>query len=294
MTRSANGGTSLWGRTMTEQRMLKANGLNVSYLDEGEGPVLVMLHGSGPGATGWSNYSRNIPVLSRNFRVICPDLPGFGASDVKPVDGSIPGFWADTIVDLLDKLGIAKAHFIGNSMGGMIALKIALEWPDKVDRLVLMGPGGGYAVHSNFPTPGILSLLTFYDGDGPTMEKVRFFIEQAVFDKSALTEELLQERLAAALDPRIVAQPPMRPGPAGPPEELWRDARLARLKHETLIIWGREDCIVPLDTGMILMRQIPKTRLLVMPQCGHWVQWEHPKEFNSQVALFLSSSANKD
>jgi pimeloyl-ACP methyl ester carboxylesterase len=279
---------------MPDQRLATVKGVDVAYVDEGEGPVLVLLHGSGPGASGWSNYSRNIPVLSRDYRVICPDLPGFGASGVKPVEAPIPGFWAETIAALLESLGIARAHFVGNSMGGMVALKIALERPGLVDRMVLMGPGGGFAIYSNFPTPGIVNLLTFYEGEGPTLDKVRFFIDQSVFDKAKLTDDLVQDRLEAALDPRIVAQPPMRPGPAGAPEELWRDPLLMRLPHDVLIIWGREDRVVPLDTGMILMRQIPKARLLVVPQCGHWVQWEHPAEFNAQVALFLAARAEQN
>lgn len=275
---------------MVEQVFAQANGVRVAYYDIGEGPVLVMLHGSGPGASGWSNYSRNIPELSQHFRIICPDLPGFGASDVKPVDGAVPGFWADTIIDLLDVMGIERAHFVGNSMGGMIALKIALEHPERVDRLILMGPGGGFPVSSIFPTPGIINLLTFYEGEGPTIDKVRFFIEQAVYDRSVLTEELFAERLAAALDPRIVTQPPMRSGPGAPPEELWRDRRLASLPHEVLILWGREDRILPLDCGFTFLKQIPRGRLLVIPQCGHWVQWEHAEEFNGQVALFLDGA----
>ena len=280
---------------MVEQRTIHANGVRVAYHDSGDQdsgarPVLVMLHGSGPGATGWSNYSRNVPALSRHFRVICPDLPGFGASDMKPVDAAVPGFWAQTIVAMLDALGIAKAHFVGNSMGGMIALKIALEHPERIGRMVLMGPGGGCAVTAQWPSPGIVNLVTFYDGEGPTLEKVRFFVEQAVYDRSSITPELLAERLEAALDPRIVAQPPMRPGPAGPPEELWRDPRLTRLPHDVLILWGREDRILPLDTGFTFMKQIPRARLMVVPQCGHWVQWEHADEFNNQVALFLAAA----
>jgi len=279
---------------MAEPRFIEANGVRVAFHDAGDGPALILLHGSGPGASGWSNYSRNVPVLAGRFRVICPDLPGFGASDMKPLDGKVPGFWADTILALMDALGIAQAHFVGNSMGGMIALKIALEWPERVGRLVLMGPGGGFPVTSQFPTPGIVNLLTFYEGEGPTIEKVRFFIEQAVFDRSVLTEALFAERLAAALDPRIVAQPPMRPGPGGPPEELWRDPRLARLPHDVLILWGREDRILPLDCGFTFMKQIPRARLLVVPQCGHWVQWEHADEFNRQVALFLGADDRND
>lgn len=279
---------------MVEQRFLTIGSTRVAYCDLGEGPPLVLLHGSGPGATGLSNYSRNIPYLARHFRVICPDLPGFGASDMKPEDGAVPGFWAEVITGLLDALSIAKAHFVGNSMGGMVTLKIALETPDRVDRMVLMGPGGGTPVTSQWPTPGIVNLLTFYDGDGPTVDKVRFFIEQAVFDRSAITPDLLAERLAAALDPRILAQPPMRMGKGGPPEELWRDPRLTKLPHEVLILWGREDRILPVDAGFTFMRQIPRARFMVMPQCGHWVQWEHAREFNQQITLFFSATHDFD
>lgn len=273
---------------MANGRIIEVNGIKVHYHDEGVGPALVLLHGSGPGANGWSNFVRNIAPLAKTFRVICPDLPGFGKSDMKPASSPIPGWWGDIIVGLLDKLSIEKAHFVGNSMGGMIALKIALEMPQRVDRLILMGPGGGFPVSSVFPTEGIKTLANFYDGPGPSLERLRGFINQFVFDPSQITEELIQQRLEAALDPRIVAQPPMRPGPAGMPEELWRDARLAKLPHETLIIWGREDRVLPLDTGFVLMKQIPRARFLVMPQCGHWVQWEHADEFNRTVQGFLA------
>jgi 4,5:9,10-diseco-3-hydroxy-5,9,17-trioxoandrosta-1(10),2-diene-4-oate hydrolase len=259
-------------------------GVRVHYHDIGEGPVLVLLHGSGPGATGWSNYNRNVAALSANYRLLIPDLPGFGLSDMKPVAAPTPGWWAGIITGLLDSLGIEKAHFVGNSMGGMVTLKIALENPGRIDRMLLMGPGGGYPVFSTWPTPGIVNLITAYEGGGITADKVRAFISASLFDQSAITDELVQQRLEAALDPRVVAQPPMRPGPGGPPEELWRDARLARLPHETLIVWGREDRVLPLDTGMILMKQIPRATLTVVPQCGHWVMWEQWAEFN-RIAL---------
>jgi Predicted hydrolases or acyltransferases (alpha/beta hydrolase superfamily) len=266
----------------------EVGGTQLYYHDVGEGPALVLLHGSGPGASGWSNFNRNIEVLSKSYRVICPDLPGFGKSDMKPVDAPIPGWWADRILGLLDHLGIEKAHFLGNSMGGMITLKIALEQPHRIDRMILMAPGGGTAVTSIFPTAGIKTLVSFYDGDGPSIERLRGFIDQFVYDPSAITEELVQERFKAAMDPRIVAQPPIRPGPGGMPEELWRDARLTQLPHETLILWGREDRVLPVDTGFTLMKQIPNARFLIMPKCGHWVQWEKADEFNTIVAEFLN------
>jgi pimeloyl-ACP methyl ester carboxylesterase len=272
-------------------RFAEVGGVKVHYHDMGAGPALILLHGSGPGASGWSNYSKNAEALARHFRVVIPDCPGFGLSDMKPVDAKTPGWWAGVILGLMDVLAIDKAHFVGNSMGGMITLKIALEHPGRIDRMILMGPGGGHPVFSTWPTPGIVNLVTAYEGDGMTKDKVRGFISQSLFDQSLMTDELIDTRYAAACDPRIVAQPPMRPGPGGPPEELWRDARLTRLPHETLIIWGREDRVLPLDNGMILLKQIPRARLSVFPQCGHWAMWERPEEFNRVTLSFLGAAA---
>ena len=275
----------------SSSRFLTVDGVNVHYHDIGSGPALVLLHGSGPGATGWSNYNRNAEALARNFRVIIPDLPGFGQSDMKPVDAKVPAWWTGVVLGLLDGLGIAKAHFVGNSMGGMVTLKLALDHPDRIDRMILMGPGGGHPVFSTWPTPGIITLVTAYEGEGITPQKVRAFISASLFDQSLITDDLVAQRTAAALDPRVVAQPPMRVGPGGPPEDLWRDARLTRLPHETLILWGREDRVLPLDNGMILVKQIPRAQLQVIPQCGYWVMWEQADLFNRVVQSFLGVSA---
>jgi 4,5:9,10-diseco-3-hydroxy-5,9,17-trioxoandrosta-1(10),2-diene-4-oate hydrolase len=276
---------------MTDGQFADVNGCKVHYHDMGSGPTLIMIHGSGPGASGWSNYNRNAAAMAEHFRVIIPDLPGFGQSDMKPVDAKTPGWWADVMLGLMDQLGIAQAHFVGNSMGGMVTLKIALEHPERVDRMVLMGPGGGQAMLSVWPTPAIINLITAYEGEGITAAKVRAFISACLFDQSVITDELIEQRLEAAMDPRIIAQPPMRPGPGGMPEELWRDPRMTKLPHETLIIWGREDRVMPLDTGMILMKQIPNAQLNVFPKCGHWAQWEHPERFNRTTLSFLGVPA---
>lgn len=273
---------------MAVAKYADVGGVKLHYHDVGEGTPLLLLHGSGPGASGWSNFNRNIDHLAKSFRVICPDLPGFGESDMKPVDAPIPGWWAEVLVRFLDQLGLEKAHFLGNSMGGMVTLKVALEHPERIDRMILMAPGGGTPVTSVFPTEGIKVLVGFYDGPGPSIERLRGFIDQFVFDPSAITEDLVRQRFEAAMNPKIVAQPPMRPGPGGMPEEIWRDARLTRLPHETLILWGREDRVLPVDTGLTLMRQIPNARFLVMPRCGHWVQWEKAAEFNAIVSEFLT------
>lgn len=277
----------------TSSRFATIAGVRVHYHDLGDAgaPALILIHGSGPGATGWSNYSKNAAALADHFRVIIPDCPGFGQSDMKPGDAKTPGWWAGIMLGLMDSLGLATAHFVGNSMGGMITLKLALEHPERIDRMILMGPGGGHPVFSTWPTPGIINLITAYEGEGMTRDKVKGFISQSLFNQALMTDDLVENRFMAAIDPRIVAQPPMRPGPGGPPEELWRDARLTRLGHETLIIWGREDRVLPFDNAMILMKQIPRAQLQVIPQCGHWVMWECPDVFNRIVLSFLGVPA---
>jgi 4,5:9,10-diseco-3-hydroxy-5,9,17-trioxoandrosta-1(10),2-diene-4-oate hydrolase len=273
----------------TSSRFADVGGVKIHYHDLGDptAPALILIHGSGPGASGWSNYNKNVEALAQHFHLIVPDCPGFGQSDMKPVDAKVPLWWKDIMIGLMDVLVIDKAHFVGNSMGGMITLKMAMDNPERIDKMILMGPGGGTPVFSTWPSPGIINLVTAYEGEGITPEKVKGFISQSLFNQSLMTDDLIAQRTAAALDPRIVAQPPMRAGPGGPPEDLWRDARLTKLPHETLIVWGREDRVLPLDNGMILMKQIPKAQMTIFPQCGHWAMWEQPERFNRTVLSFL-------
>jgi pimeloyl-ACP methyl ester carboxylesterase len=264
---------------MTEavaSKTVDVDGVKIHYNEAGQGPALVLIHGGGPGATGWSNYSRNVGALAKHFRVLTPDLPGFGKSDVKPAGSPMPAWYSTKMGQFLDALGIEKAHFVGN----------ALDRPEKVDRLILMGPGGSIPMFSDYPTDAIKTLLFFYEGEGPSMERLKGFAKNFVYDPSKLTDELLKDRMEVALSPHIVATPPMRPFGVKM-EPLWSDPRLAALPHETLIIWGREDRVMPLDMAFILLKQIPKARLFVLPQCGHWAQWEHADEFNATVVGFL-------
>ncbi|WP_439817022.1 alpha/beta fold hydrolase [Zavarzinia sp. CC-PAN008] len=271
----------------SSSRFVTVDGIRIHYNEVGEGTPLVLIHGSGPGASGWANFSRNMGPLSKSYRAICVDLPGFGKSDMKPAGVPIPGWWAEKMGQFLDALGIEKAHFIGNSLGGVISLKLALTRPEKVGRMVLMGTGGSLPLFTPWPTEGIKAILGYYEGTGPSIDRLRAFAQQFVYDPSQLTDELLEKRLKASLDPRIVANPPMRFTPGMVLEEVWRDAGLARLPHETLMIWGREDRVLPLDSAFVLLKQIPRARLLVMPQCGHWAQWEHADEFNATVTGFF-------
>jgi len=267
-------------------KFVQAGKVRVHYNEAGSGDPLVLIHGGGPGATGWSNYQRNVEELSKHFRCIMIDLPGFGKTDKVRPDTGLFAFFAEVIRDMLNELKIDKAHFIGNSLGGGTALKFALDYPDRAGRLVLMGPGGSVPLLTPWPSEGIKHLFGFYEGEGPTMAKLKAFIDVMVVDKSELTEELYQQRFKSATDPETVKNPPLRMRKGMPLEELWKE-NLAGLKHDVLLIWGREDRVIPLDMSLFLLNRIQKAQLHVFPNCGHWAQWEKAPEFNRIVSGFI-------
>src|SRR5271166_6925988 len=195
--------------TMTE-RTVCVHGKDIFVAEAGTGAPIVLLHGGGPGASGVSNYSHNIDALAQHFRVIVPDMPGYGRS-AKGVDRSDPfGYLADHIRGMLDELGINRAHLVGNSYGGSCALRLALDTPQRVDRLVLMGPGG-VGTTRGLPTAGLKSLLAYYGGEGPNLEKLGTFIRSYLaFDCDAVPDELIESRYAASIDPEVVANPPLQ------------------------------------------------------------------------------------
>lgn len=269
-------------------RIVDVDGVGTYVHEAGEGHPIVLIHGAGPGASGLSNWSRNIEVLARDFRVITVDLPGFGRSDKVPIPPAFFEYFGLHLGRLLDAMGIERAHMVGNSLGGGASMMLALRRPEKVGRMVLMGSGGGFPVASVMPTAGLKMIMGFYQPPGPSRERLLAFIREMVVDQSAITDELIDQRFAAATAPDVVACPPFgfRDGRPPIPDDVWRE-RLDRLPHETLIIWGREDRVMPLDNGFILMKQIPNVRMHVMPNCGHWAQWEKADEFNALVGQFL-------
>jgi 4,5:9,10-diseco-3-hydroxy-5,9,17-trioxoandrosta-1(10),2-diene-4-oate hydrolase len=262
--------------------------------ESGTGPAVVMLHGGGPGASGVSNYSRNIDALAENFRVIVPDMPGYGRS-AKGVDHDDPfGYLADAIRGLLDVLGVDTAHLIGNSYGGAAALRLALDTPDRVERLVLMGPGG-IGTTKGLPTPGLKSLLSYYGGDGPSRDKLETFIRTyLVYDGASVPDALIDHRYDASIDPEVVADPPLR-RPSGL-RTLWRmdltrDSRLKSLRTPTLVLWGRDDKVNRPSCGPMLLNLMPNAELVMTSHTGHWMQWERAELFNELVTEFLSADS---
>ncbi|WP_085709886.1 MULTISPECIES: alpha/beta fold hydrolase [unclassified Pseudomonas] len=264
--------------------------------ETGVGHPLLMLHGGGAGASGLSNYSRNIESLARQFRVIVVDMPGYGRS-TKGVDRKDPfGDLAGAMLGLLDTLNISSAHVVGNSLGGACALRMALDAPGRVSALVLMGPGGVNTTRS-LPTPGLKLLLDYYNGEGPTLAKItRFIRDYLVYDGSQVSDEMIRERFEASIDPQVIAAPPLRRPTGIPRFSRWDFTRDSRLKHcqvPTLVLWGAEDKVNRPSGGETLRSRMPDCNLYLFSRTGHWVQWERADEFNSVTLAFLASRTKR-
>jgi pimeloyl-ACP methyl ester carboxylesterase len=274
-------------------RYIDLGELRLHYNEIGQGPALVMLHGAGPGASSWSNFRQNLPSLADRFRVLLVDQPGFGRSG-RPVSKNSPfRAGADAVHQLFDVLGIDRASFVGNSLGGGTALQFALDHPDRTDRLVLMAPGGGaYPILSPIDVTSHVGALLGEFFAAPSIAAMKKFLEVMLFDPTLITPDIVEERWLAASRPeaaegfRHMVDVALS-GAIEPRDlELWRE--VDRIQHPTLLIWGRDDRVLPLDGAFLLLRRMRDARLHVFPNCGHWAQVEHRAEFDRLVGGFLS------
>jgi len=269
--------------------------MHLHYDEAGQGPVTVLLHGGGPGASGMSNFKSNLPAFAEHFRTLVVDQPGYGKSDKPPVQGNYFTFAAAALKNLLDELGIDQAHLVGNSLGGGTAARFALENPERAGRLVLMGPGGlSLNVLAPDPTEGVRRLAEFGAPPGPSREKMAAFLRTLVFDQRLVTDELIDERYATASDPdSLRAMASMGASFFDPATYeqglLWREAH--RLRHRVLLIWGREDRVNPVDGALVAMKMIRRAQLHVFGGCGHWVQLEKAAGFNRLAIEFLNGDS---
>lgn len=284
-------------------RFAKADDITLHYHEAGEsadvggGLPLVMLHGGGPGASAWSNFGPSLGRFASRFRTLLVDQPGFGESDKPEVEGHFFTFAAGKLASLLDELGIEKVHLLGNSLGGGTAVRFALTYPERVGRMVLMGPGGlSLNIFAPDPTEGIKRLYEFAAPPGPSKEKMRAFISTMVADQSLVTDELVEERYASATAPGTAeAMASMGASFARPDTYedgfLWREAY--KLRHPVLLTWGSEDRVNPLDGALAALKLIPKASLHVFPRCGHWAQIEAADEFFTVASGYLALHAPK-
>ena len=260
----------------------------------GSGQPIILLHGTGPGATGWSNFHQNMAVLSASHRVIALDFPGWGGSDVFDCAGEVRNVAnAEAVKLLMDELGLEKAALVGNSMGGAATLEFMARYPERISHAITMG-SGLFGVPNMFtpggPSPGIRVIFETYMN--PTPENFRRLVEIMVYDASFVTEELTQQRSAAALAQRehltnwLKGGPLGHGGPFAGVEALM--GKLAASAVPTLMIHGRDDKTVPMEVTMKTAGLIPNSRAVILNRCGHWAQVEHADEFNDLVLGFLA------
>ncbi len=282
-----------------KSRIVKVGNRQIHLSEAGTGYPVLMLHGGGPGASGLSNYTRNVEALAARFHVLIPDMPGYGKSS-KGVKRSDPfGDLAESMLGLLDVLKIERAHIVGNSYGGACGLRMALDQPKRVSALVLMGPGGINTTRG-LPTKGLNCLLNYYGGSGPSREKVATFIREfLVADGSRIPESVIDERYQASIDPEVIAQPPLRRPDslaAAVRMDFSRDRRLQKCQAPTLVLWGANDKVNRPSGGETLRKTMPNCDLYLFANTGHWVQWERAEEFNATTTAFLNQhmpSANR-
>ena len=259
-----------------------ANGYRIHYLDEGSGDVLVLLHGSGNGACGISNFRGNIPALvAAGYRVIAPDLIGFGYSD-KPTDVEYPlSFFVECVKQALDAIGVDRYTLIGNSLGGAVALGFALAHRSHVERLVLMAPGGLNDLPDYLAMPGMAAMFKLYGSGQPVTEAAMkdFFIKAFVVNPDCVTDALVHERaeMAKGQNPQAIKTIKV--------PNLTE--RLGEISCPALTLWGLNENMMP-DSGILrLAKGLKHGRMVLVPQCGHWVMIEHRELFNRTVIDFL-------
>jgi 2-hydroxymuconate-semialdehyde hydrolase len=261
---------------------IKTGSFNTNYHDVGEGYPVALLHGSGPGVTAWANWGKLFPLLKGKFRVIAPDLAGFGFTDRQEGAEYNLNNWVQQTVDLLDALKIEKTNLVGNSFGGALALSMAIKYPERINKLVLMGSMG-----VSFPITYGLDRVWGYTPSQANMEEL---LEIFTYDHSFSTPALIKTRYESSMQPGFQESfSSMFPEPRQKSVEKMasNENYIRNIPHETLIVHGREDRVIPIETSMKLIKLIDKAQLHVFGRCGHWTQIEHTEEFADLLLNFF-------
>lgn len=265
------------------------------YLDSGgDGEVVLLLHGGGPGANAATNWRRFIPGLSDRYRVIAPDIYGWGDTD-HPAEGEAPGSmtaWVRARVNqmlaLLDALGIETVHLVGNSAGGALSLWITATAPERVEDLVLMGSAGG---RMTSPPTEVIRMVSFYKD--PTKANLEALTRWFVYDEETLgasIEEIVEDRFAEISRPEIRRSfTSMYATPASPAEMMLPLSALVRIKHRVLLVHGREDRFITPDSSAYFNERLENSQMHVFEKCGHWVQIERREAMLTLVRAFFAA-----
>ena len=262
--------------------VIDAGGIATNCHILGDGADILLLHGSGPGVSAWANWRLTLPALAEDFRVIAPDLVGFGFTERPDPPTYDLTTWTGHAIAVLDALDIDRCHVIGNSFGGAVAMSLAIHHPDRVNGLVLMGAVGvPFAI-----TPGLDAVW----GYEPSVDAMGRLLEIFAYDSSLVGPDLAQMRYEASIRPGVQeAFAAMFPAPRQTALDGLThpvDA-VARITAPTLIVHGREDRVIPLATSLRLLELIDDSQLHVFGRCGHWTQIEHADAFAALVRDFL-------
>ncbi|OTG92472.1 2-hydroxy-6-oxo-2,4-heptadienoate hydrolase [Acinetobacter sp. ANC 4654] len=253
-----------------------------NYHDVGNGEPILLLHGSGPGVSAWANWRLTIQSLQDQYRLIAPDLAGFGYSQFPENMQFSRKNWLKQIVDFLDAMGLEKVNVIGNSFGGSMALALAIHHPERVNKLVLMG-----SVGVPFELTKGLDAVWGYT---PSFENMQAIMKIFAYNQKLVGDELVQMRyIASTKEDTRAAYERMFPAP----RQRWVEAMshpevdIRSIQHPTLMVHGRDDQVIPLSTSLTMLNWIENSQLHIYSQCGHWTQIEHAKSFTQLVANFL-------
>lgn len=268
-------------------RRVHTKNWDIHYNEVGEGHPLVLVHGGGPGASGWSNYNPNIPYLSQHFRVLAVDLPGWGQSQpVTYEDRDNSG----ALAEFLESLGISKAAVVGNSMGGASVIRLAYERRDLVSHLITMGSPSG--IPGMFEAAGLTEGVKVLERAyfEPSMDTIRALTEIMTFDSSNATDELIEERLNNTLTQKVHVENWIGGHGKGPMVRINQEL-IPTITAPTLLMHGRDDRVTSFTHAIRLSGMIRNSRALIVNRCGHWLQLEHAREFNTMVHRFLDDNS---
>jgi 4,5:9,10-diseco-3-hydroxy-5,9,17-trioxoandrosta-1(10),2-diene-4-oate hydrolase len=264
------------------QTLKLRSGYELHYLEHGSGPAVVFVHGSGPGVSAYSNFFPNYrEIAAAGYRVVLPDMVGFGWSS-KPtgIDYTLELF-TSTFSEFLDQLKIERCVLIGNSLGGAISIKTAIDQPQRIERLIVMGPGGIETRERYFQMPGIQKMVSGFVGSGFDREGLRRMLELLAYDPRIITEELLEQRYnVLKTQPKDVLARMIIPDLT--PE-------LGKLRCPVLGFWGVEDQFCPSSGYEKILRAVGEGRFIMYSRCGHWAMIERAEDFNRNVIAFLRS-----
>lgn len=262
---------------------IEAGGIATNYHDLGDGYPLLMIHGSGPGVTGWANWRLVMPGLAEHRRVLVPDMVGFGYT-ARPdgIDYTLET-WVRHALDFMDALALRQVDLVGNSFGGALSIALAIRHPERVRRLVLMGAAG-----VEFELTAALDAVWGYT---PSVENMRAMMDTFAFNRALVTDDLARMRYEASVRPGVQeAYAAMFPAP----RQRWitalasDEADIAAIAHETLVIHGRDDRVIPLENSLRFHALIKRSQLHVFGCCGHWTQIEHAARFERLLNDFLA------